>query len=253
MIQRLELILFKAYCELKGEAARGYVGYAWWFIEPTLYMGAFYLVFGVLLPSTVTSQDYVSFLLIGLVFWKWFASGIAMSSSSLFQNAGVIRQVYVPKYIFPTSTVVVVTVKFLFVFFVLLVFLLLRGYHPSFDWVALPVFAGVQFLLILGISYVLAAMTPFVPDLRGIVENLLMFMFFLSGVIFDISKLDSHAELLNANPMAKLLKAYRDILLGTGGWSLSDLVIPGCLALVSFLCGKWLLNRYDRAYPKLLY
>ena len=37
----LELILYKAYADLRVEAARGYLGMLWWVLEPVLYMGAF--------------------------------------------------------------------------------------------------------------------------------------------------------------------------------------------------------------------
>jgi hypothetical protein len=35
----------------------------------------------------------------------------------------------------------------------------------------------------------LAALTPFFPDLRAILDNILLMLFFLSGVFFDISQL----------------------------------------------------------------
>ena len=47
----IELVLFSTYAELRAEAARSYLGLLWWVLEPALMMGAFYLVFDVILKS----------------------------------------------------------------------------------------------------------------------------------------------------------------------------------------------------------
>jgi lipopolysaccharide transport system permease protein len=45
MNRYLELILYRAYADLKAEAARGYLGVLWWIIEPLLYLGMFSVYF----------------------------------------------------------------------------------------------------------------------------------------------------------------------------------------------------------------
>ena len=42
----LELITVKAWADLKTKVSRAYIGFLWWFMEPILYMGSFYLLFG---------------------------------------------------------------------------------------------------------------------------------------------------------------------------------------------------------------
>ena len=70
--QHLELVWYKAYADLRAEAARAYLGVLWWVLEPLLYICVFYVVFGILLDRG--GQGFVSFMLCGLVVWRWFSS-----------------------------------------------------------------------------------------------------------------------------------------------------------------------------------
>src|SRR5690606_25615751 len=47
----IELVLFSTYAELRAEAARSYLGLIWWVLEPAMMMGAFWLVFDVILKT----------------------------------------------------------------------------------------------------------------------------------------------------------------------------------------------------------
>jgi lipopolysaccharide transport system permease protein len=246
----VRLAVYKAYNDLRAEITRGYLGIAWWFIEPVLYMATFYFAFAVMFRRG--EGDYVSFLLCGLVFWKWFAGSISLGCASLTSNRGIMRQVYIPKYIFPLVSVLTVTAKFFMVFIVLLVYLLSVGYGPHVTWLLLAPIFFIQFLLALGVAGILASLVPFFPEIRGLAENGLMLLFFLSGIFFDISSISrENADLLYLNPMAGLIDQYRDILIH-GQIDFSVLVYPACISVLLVVCGYLLLNHFDRQYPKVI-
>ncbi len=247
----LELVWYKALAELRAEAARAYLGFIWWVVEPVLYMGAFYIVFGLVLQRG--EPGFVPFLLCGLVVWKWFGSTIVSSANTIPANAGLMQQVYLPKYLFPAIVLVINTIKFAVIFGLLLVFLLLYGFSPSEAWLSLPLLVLVQFLLIAMIAGLVSAFVPFVPDFRFLLDNLLMLLFFLSGIFFDISKASGELKfVLSLNPMAVIIDSYRAVLI-EGQWP--NGLYLGVVFVVSIL-GIWLTNRvfrhYDRIYPKVL-
>jgi lipopolysaccharide transport system permease protein len=251
MRANLDLIWYKVYAELSAEAARTFLGILWWLIEPVLYMSVFYLIFGVLFQRG--GEDFVYFLLIGLVVWKWFDSAIRSGMVSLQTNAAVIQQVYQPKYIFPVIVVLINTAKFLLVLLLLLLFLLISGKPVSITWLALLPLIGVQFVLIVGITSVCATVIPFVPDLKLVVDNGLTMLFFLSGVFFDISAVPEHFQVwLRLNPMAVLIENYRSVLLleQMPDWGqLFWVLLFSCMLVATALR---VFTRYDRIYPKLV-
>ncbi len=163
------------------------------------------------------------------------------------------RLVYLPKYIFHCVAALTATVKFLIVFCLLLIFLLLSGAKPTMVWLAIPLLVGMQFFFILSVSGVLAALVPFVPDLNQVIATMLMPMFFLSGVIFDITKIsEPFQSYLYLNPMATLIADYRKVLLdgmwpGWGG--LGAIFLLSCaMSAIAYA----LMRHFDRVYPKVL-
>jgi len=161
--------------------------------------------------------------------------------------------VYLPKYLFPAIVLVINTIKFAVIFGLLLVFLLLYGFSPSEAWLSLPLLVLVQFLLIAMIAGLVSAFVPFVPDFRFLLDNLLMLLFFLSGIFFDISKASGELKfVLSLNPMAVIIDSYRAVLI-EGQWP-NGLYLGG--VFVISILGIWLTNRvfrhYDRIYPKVL-
>lgn len=247
----LELILYKAYADLKAEASRGYLGTLWWVLEPMLYLAVFYVLFAIIRHQG--EGDFVAFLLVGLIAWKWFASTVIQGSKSVANGAGLMQQVYLPKYIFPGVVAVTNSVKFLIVLTIMLVFLVFYGIPPVLEWFSLPALVIVQFILMLAISSVLAAVLPFLPDLRQLIDNALVLLFFLSGVIFDISRAPEGIKAyLYLNPMVAMIENYRAVLIKgkIPDWSVLFIILA--LSVAGLVLAMWLFRRYDRVYPKVI-
>lgn len=247
----LALILQKSLADLISEARRGYMGLLWWIVEPILYMSVFYLIFVVLFERG--GEDRVAFLLTGLVVWKWFATSIPQCANCIQANIGLIRQVYIPKIVFPVMVVMTSTLKFLIIFVLLLGFLLITGKEPSVSWLSIPIMMSVQLLLMLAIGSVFASIVPFFPDLKLIIANIMMLLFFLSGVFFDISSISSEMKIyLYLNPMVGIIENYRGVLI-EGTWP--DWQLLAKISIISFtgmILGWSLLRKFDQTYAKVI-
>lgn len=248
----LELIWYKTLAELRAESAKAFIGFLWWIIDPVIYMAVFFVIFGMIFQKG--GEGFVPFLLSGLVAWKWFSSAVNSSANSISKkNAGIMSQVYLPKYIFPTITVITNTIKFLVVFVFLLVSLMLAGYLPTTAWLALPFVVAIQFVLVLGLAWLVSSIVPLFPDFRLLLANIMSLLFFSSGVFFDIGKVKGTLGLiLKLNPVAILLESYRTILIGGAwpDWKFLGLALG--FATVVLWGGSRILQRYDRIYPKVL-
>ncbi len=240
-----KLILHRAYLDLKAEASQNYMGIAWWVLEPLMYMVAFYAIFEIFLQRG--GPGFVGFLLCGLVFWRWFDAPVKRAGNSILGNGTLINQIYLPKLVFPLTEIAGGSLRFGIVLVLFLVFAAFYSDGPTLAWLALPALLLTQLLVIVGIGCLLSVLIPQYPDIRKFVENALLLMFYMSGIFFDTSRLGEEIQRwLNLNPMAVLIREYRNILL-YGEWpnweSLAGVFVSG---LILSLLGLYLLRRLDK-------
>lgn len=249
--QYLDLILFRAYAGLRAESSRNYLSFAWWILDPILSMGTYYLVFQVLF--TGNRKDYVPFLLIGLVIWQWFANSLNHCTNSILYGGPLMNHTSLPAAIFPGTVLVMDTTKFLLVFSLLIVFLLGYGYTINVYWSFIPILLAIQLLLIIGCAFLVAAIVPFVPDIKFLVEALLQLMLFVSGVFYSGEIVpESFQYYFYLNPIVVLIDSYRKIFMYNLIPNLEQILYVLILALLLFIASNWLLTKLERAYPKLV-
>jgi len=242
-------IFYRVKSEVTAETARTYLSYVWWLLEPILTIATFYIVFGMLFDRG--GEGFVSFLLLGVTAWFWFQNSVSKSVSSIRKERQLMSQVYVPKYAFPFAAVTFMLFKHLFVIAVLVGILMVIE-TPSITWVFYLLVFLVQFILIIAISVVVAAIVPFIPDLMLVIPPLLRLTMFLSGVFYSQTMIPpDYVPYFRYNPMAGLIMEYRKVMLDG---QMPDFVYLFKIAMVSTLIlafGLWLLAKLDRVYPRL--
>ncbi|MEN9848535.1 MAG: hypothetical protein RL368_1275 [Pseudomonadota bacterium] len=246
-----ELILYKTYADLRAETERTYLGFLWWIFEPIMYMSVFYVMFGLMLGHK--TDDFVPFLLVGLTIWQWFKSCLSHGSESILGAHGLITQIHLPKVIFPIILILTDTVKFIFIFSLLLIFLWLYGYSITIHYLALPILFFVQLLFTTSLTFILAAVVPFLPDLRFVVENVLQAVFFVSGVFVAASIVpEEYLGYYYLNPMTNLIEDYRNVLMYAKMPDWSSLLVIMAISVLGIIFGAYLIKRFEHIYPKVM-
>jgi lipopolysaccharide transport system permease protein len=247
----IELIWVKAVFGLRSEVNRNYFSYLWWILEPILHILLYYMVFGFLLHRG--GKDYLLFLLTGQIPWMWFNKSIGSSSGSILYGQNLMLQVGLPSIIFPLVKVLQATLKQIPVFIILVVFLWFQGYIPDIYWLALLPLILAQTLLCTAVSCAVAALIPFSRDLLHLVPTFLQFLMFLSGIFYDYRNISPNVQdLFLLNPVAFMLKSYREIFL-YGTWP--DLLTLSYWCIGSACTCLFLLKIYQRLryiYPRLV-
>lgn len=246
------LVLTKVRLNLKSEASKSYLNYVWWVLEPALFVAVFYVVFGVLLERG--SPNFVAFLVCGKIPFLWYSRTVSNSSGSIRDGRGLISQVYIPKVFFPIVVMLQDAVKQAFVFALLLVFLVFYGVEPSWMWLQLPLVILAQALFILASGLVAAAIVPVIPDFRYIISTGLMLLLFGSGTFYSYREVikPEYQELFLMNPMAALIKNYRQVLLENSVADFDRLIVISVCCIGVALVVTFVLDRYHGRYSKLV-
>ena len=251
MGNNLRLIFYNTYAFLKMEVDRFYLGFLWWVIEPIFYMTAFYFIFAIVLKRG-GGPDFVVFLLCGIGPYRWFDGAVQSGANSLLTNSRLMQQVYVPKFIFPSVSVLTATTKFLIILTILLIFLIVYGIPVTLFWRCLPFVLFVQFLFIISVTWIIAAIIPLLPDLSTVIRYSILMMFFLSGVFYDINEAPERvAVYFKINPMALIIDNYRRILLNANWPNWHQLAAIALGSVILWKIAHIVLKKFDRKYPKL--
>lgn len=244
------VVIYRAIAELRSEASRTYAGYLWWIIQPLLMFGVYFLAFNFVIQNR--TENFAIFLFTGIVLWQWFSVSILRCSGSLIAAKPLMQQVNLHKSVFPFSIIMVNTIKFGITFAILVVVLQAAGFFPGWAWVSLPLLIFIELLVISAIGCFSAMISPFVPDFQHILTTVLHLMFFVSGIIYDLSILPERIRMvLELNPMAIIIGQTRDVLIYNQLPDWGMLLIPVSESIVILSISLLLMHRYDKVYPKI--
>ena len=101
--QWLEVFSTNLLLNLKAETKKTYLSYAWWLLEPAMFVLVFYVVFAVFLNRG--TEDFLVFLLLGKIPFLWFSKSVSNSANSICDGRGLIGQLPIPKSFFPLLVV----------------------------------------------------------------------------------------------------------------------------------------------------
>ncbi len=250
-IHALDFIRVNVSADFRLEAAQNRLGIFWWFMEPLMMMAIFYTVFGLILERG--GEGFVYYLLVGISSWLWFAATVTRTMHSITRSARLIQQIYIPKYLLPCVAVCVECLKSFIVFGLLL--LLLAGLNGiTFSWFYLPVIFITQLLFSAACGVVMAALVPFVNDLKFVVQLGLRALMFLSGVFFLIDDRipEPYASYLMLNPMANIITEFRSVLVDDTAPTWTTIASINGLSIALLVIGFALIKHFDRRYPRVL-
>ena len=143
--------------DLKVKYRRSVLGYLWSLLNPLLMMLVMTVAFSYVFRFDI--ENYSLYLITGQIIYTFFNESTTMAMTSVVSNAGLIKKVYIPKYIFPISRVVSCFVNLLFSLgAVLIVMIFTRApFHLTILLVPIPLFLLLVFCC--GVGSVLAALT----------------------------------------------------------------------------------------------
>ena len=247
----IEIITHQIRVALRQDMQRFFLGIAWWFIEPVLYILVFYLLFkaGLRFGSGI---DRMIHIIVAISTFRLFTAGFPQASKSLISGRGLMNQVALPKWIFPVQVLALNFIKFLILLLVLFIYLWLSGVTFTVHSTAFIFILLIYLLLTLGVSLIAASLVPFLPDLQMLIANLVTALFFLSGVFYDIRDFSVEVQqIFYLNPLAVIIQSVRDVLL-LNSWPMwNRLFVIGFYSVVFIFIGSKLLAKFSHTYPKM--
>jgi lipopolysaccharide transport system permease protein len=244
LLSYLELIKNLVLKDLKLKYRDSALGFLWSLANPLLLILVYSFVFTRMLR--VDTPDFPYFLLVGILPWNFFAQSLMMSTGSVIDNANLIKKVWLPIEVFPVATVLFNLAQFLLALAVLLPMTMLL-FHSQVSW-SLLAFFPVLFLHILftmGVCFLFATATVFFRDVKHFTEILLMLLFWLTPIIYDVEALsESMRTVVFINPVSVFITSYQDIFYRQSLPDPFKVAALCCVALSSLAAGYFLFRSF---------
>lgn len=244
-------ILYSARCTLMQEVADSFLNWVWLILNPVLFMLVYAFVQICVFGST--AQYLASFVFIGLTCWNFFNACVSSSVRMIKRYQGIISKIYVPKFVFLLSNMLVNGFKMLISFALVIVSIVTYGIPFSVTMLWCIPYLILLFLITFGISCILLHVGVFVDDLSNIVSIALRMLFFLSGIFYDLEgKLGGTLGFVmeRLNPTAHIILQMRRVMLYGGNPSLIWFFAWLVAALILCAFGVHLIYKYERRYVK---
>lgn len=241
IIHRRDLLLLLAWREIKVKYKQSVMGFLWAILMPALIVGAGVVVkfaYASISGKPLDHDDVVS-VAVRSVPWAFFVASVRFSSTSLVSNANLVTKIYMPRVIFPISSVLSQLLDLAVASCVLAIFLVVTGGHLTLQLLWLPLLIAILVLLVAGFAIFLSASALFFRDVKYIVEVIITFAIFFTPVFYEVSMFGKWAKVLLLNPVAPLLEAISAAVLGKpvpyAGWVVYSAVAAVVVFVTSLL------------------
>jgi lipopolysaccharide transport system permease protein len=232
---------------LRADAARFFLGYIWWVLEPLLWVAVFYTVFVIILGTR--QQDFLPFLMVGKLAFVWYSKSVTQASNAIVTGRGLVGKIAVPKSLFPMAVVQEGLYRQAAVFALMFTYVLVEGYPITGTWFYLIPLMIVNYIMVISCALVGACLVCMARDFAPLIGLFMMFLMFTSGIFWDVRGLsdpDKIDLLLTVNPLGFLLDAYRQVLLHATPPDMPHLVAIGAAFGALHLAMVLLMRRADQ-------
>jgi lipopolysaccharide transport system permease protein len=243
-----ELLKNLTVTEIKNRYQNTSLGFFWSILSPFLLAFVLYFVFRKIFK---TDQNYSANLLVGIMVWRFFASGTATCLSSILSKASLVTKVFIPRHILVLSAVFAnVFTSFLELLILLPIIFVLTGHLPI-TAALFPFMFFLYFWLVYGIGLILAAFYVYFRDLSHIWEVAINILFYCSPIIYPLSMVP--AELVPyymMNPVTQIILIYRDIMVGGVLPPLNSILIVLGFGAFFIVVGSFTFQKLQRRFAE---
>jgi ABC-type polysaccharide/polyol phosphate export permease len=212
------------------------LGIFWAVLQPLSLVVLYWFVFTYMIGRGpgAGNDEYIYFLIAGLLPWLGLNEGVMRSTTSIVDNAPMVRRMA-----FRSELLVVVPNASALIFeaiglLLFLGLLLLRGNPPRLIWL-LPIALLIQFSMQVGIGWFLAATFVFFRDLLPILGFVLSVAFYLSPILYPVA--GRFESFFVWNPMTPLIGLFRSAMLSAALPGIGSVVFLLVVTTVLFTGG----------------
>lgn len=204
--------------DMRAKHMNSVLGQLWHLLNPAMMIFVYWLVFGLILDARRGVDNYISFLVVGVIIFRFTQNSIMGAAKSIAANLGLIRSIQFPRALVPISEVYAQILALLPGIALVAVVAAIDGIRPGLHVLALPIVIGAAALFSTGIGLLAARASTTLADLQQVLPHVFRILLYMSGVLFSVdAAIESQTikDLFALNPFYCIITATRWSILGT--------------------------------------
>ena len=179
--------------ELRVRYQASILGLAWSYVKPGAQFAVFYFVMGEFLNLSRALPPFAIYLFSGIIVINLFTEILGNTTRSIVQNGPLVRKIFLPRQLFPLSSVLVALVHFVPQLVILLVGAVVVGWRPDLPGLGAAALGILIVLAIaLGLGLIFAAINVAFRDIENIVDLVSMVAVWFSPVLYSVALVRDH-------------------------------------------------------------
>lgn len=243
-----EMIFSLVKRDLKGRYKGSALGFLWTFLNPLFQLAVYTMVFSIIMRMGI--KDYYLFLFVALIPWIFFSTSLSGGASCIMTQQDMVKKIYFPREVLPISYVTSQFINMLLSFIVIFVVLIFAGYRLNLLAIlCLPVVMVVEYILALGLTMIMCALTVYLRDLEYVLGIITMAWQFLTPIMYSMDYVpEKYRWVFSLNPMTYVIVAYRDILYYGKVPELKNLLSAIVIGIIALVIGWLVFERLQKHF-----
>jgi len=222
--------------DIKTKYRRSALGVIWSVLNPLMMMLVLTAVFSNIFRFDI--KDFPIYYLTGSLIFNFVSEATSFSLTSILGAAGLIKKVYIPKYIFPLEKCLFSFVNMLFSFIAVIVVFLILGIEQHWSIIMFPIPLLYTFIFSLGLSLVLSTLNVFFRDTGHLWSVFVTAWMYVTPIIYPMSILpDWMVNIVYLNPLYYYVEYFRNVMVYGIVPSVEDNLVCITFAAIMLMAG----------------
>lgn len=246
---------------VKRDFAKRFVGSAggwlWGLVHPLVMLLSYTFVFQICLkqkpPLGEVTSNYTVFLIASYLPWLLFQDAVMRSATVLVENSNLITKTVFPSEILPVSVFLSSLMNHLLALALMMTIIGLWTGELSFMALLLPVYMLLLGLFAIGIGWIVASLQVYIRDTAQMLTVVMTLWFWVTPIFISEEQIpEGFRFLIQLNPLAFVVRAYRERLLSYRIPDVSELAILAGYSVTVFVLGGLFFRHLKRGFADVL-
>ena len=188
------------------------LGILWSFINPLCIMLIFTAIFSVLFRFQI--KNFPVYFLTGRVVYDFFLAATNGAMRSVRGNAGILKKIYVPRYMFAIASISYEFINFLISLIILFMVMIITGaqFHITTIFAIVPLIFLI--LIIIGVGLILAVLNTYFSDVGHIYSIFTLLLMYASALFYPMEIVPTDIQMIfTLNPLYVVISSFRDTIM----------------------------------------